>query len=219
MSYIDTIKHELVGYLNGLPIYHPLENLPRSKWGDPDFSCDQSNLVIGGGSGEHPGLVIHNLPSLVCEYLLYDIKQNAEHFPDYRRPSDSAQKLLLDIAVGEESNLEFCGWSMKHHSQFIKCAMSPVHAHPLSEEGIAEEWIRLSLGEFVYFSLQLLNSQHTVIQGIVEDYFEWPVGYSMCNVTCPPPGYIKSRRESLQSSGFQDQGFFRWDYAYPPKGA
>jgi len=220
MSHIDTIKHELVGYLNGLPIYHPIENQIGAKWGDPDFSCNQSNLVIGGGGGEHPGLVIHNLPSLVCEYLLYDIEQNSENSPDhYRPPSDEVRKLLLDIAVGKEPNLEFCGWSIEHHKQFIERAMSPVHNHPLAEESAAEKWIRLSIGEFVYFSLQPLNSQHKVIQEIVEAHFEWPVGYWMCNVTCPPPGYIKSRRESLQSSGFQDQGFFRWDYVYPPRSA
>lgn len=34
MSYIDTIKHEFLGYFNGLPIYHPLENRQGNPWDD-----------------------------------------------------------------------------------------------------------------------------------------------------------------------------------------
>jgi len=211
MSYIDTIKHELVGYLNGLPIYLPTENLPKSFWGNPDFSCGTSNLVIGGGSGEHPALVIHHLSALVCEYLLYNIEQFELFYSDgYQVPPDKAQNQLVDIALTTEPTLEFCGWSMQDQKKFIENAMSKVHFSPLVENGDAEKWIRLSIGEFVYFSLPSLNEQHAKIQKVVGEHFHWQVGYWMRNVTCPPPHYVTGKTEALQSS--RQNGCFRWEY-------
>ncbi|SUX56225.1 hypothetical protein [Chromobacterium vaccinii] len=215
MSYIDSIKHEFVGYLNGLPIYHPLEESHKANWGASDFSCGKSNLVLGGGSGEHPGLVIHNLPALVCEYLLYEISQCELLFPDrYKAPAEEAQNKLLDIALSGPPTLEFCGWSMQDYKKFIESAMSEVHRHPLKQDGDAEAWIKHSIGEFVYFSLATLNPLHDDIQKIIDEYFHWNVGYFMCNVTCPPPGYFKGKKEALKSSTHPEYGFFRWDYIH-----
>ena len=78
MSYIDTIKHELVGYINGFPIYHPLETVIDGEWGGYDFSCSPQKWIIGGGAGEHPALVIHNLGSLVALYILLCIEKHTE---------------------------------------------------------------------------------------------------------------------------------------------
>lgn len=109
MSYIDLIKHELVGFFNGLPVYHPLETVEEGSWESYDFSCSPANLIIGGGAGEHPALVLHNLESLVAAYLLHAIAQNEVHFAErYSSPPDHTQEKLFDIFLGEKPALEFC---------------------------------------------------------------------------------------------------------------
>ena len=71
MSYIDGFDHEIIGTLGYLPIYHPLETIEGDGgWGAYDFSATPQNLVLGGGSGEHPGLVVHHLPTLAARFLL-----------------------------------------------------------------------------------------------------------------------------------------------------
>ncbi len=217
MSYIDTIKHELVGYINGLPIYHPVEAVKYGGWGDYNFSCNPENLVIGGGAGEHPALVIHNLGSLAASYILLCIERHSEYFADtFTAPPEETINRLSDIAFDSGEHLEFCHWSMTHFRDFVELAKSPLHATPLLEKQTPEGWIKKSIGEFVYFSLPELNSFHEEINNLpgIEGWFP---GYWMSNVTCPPPNYIKSKKESLRGSGFKEHGFFRWDYTYPPE--
>jgi hypothetical protein len=217
MSYIDTIKHELVGYINGLPIYHPLELNKAGRWGEHDFSCAPDNLVIGGGAGEHPAIVIHGLGSLVAAYILFCIEKNTEHFPErFTPPPEETISRLSDIAYDTEVNLEFCGWSMSTTRDFVELAKSPLHVTPLSQKQSPEEWLKESIGEFVYFSLPELNPYHEEINNL-PGMENWLPGYWMSNVTCPPPNYIKSKQESLRDSHFKEHGFFRWDYSYPPK--
>lgn len=217
MSYIDTIKHELVGYINGLPIYHPIESVKGGEWESHDFSCSPENLIIGGGAGEHPALVVHNLGSLAALYLLLCIERHAEHFvDDFVAPPEETISRLSDIAFDTGENLEFCGWSMTCTRDFVELAKSPLHATPLSEEKSPEAWLKESIGEFVYYSLPELNPFHEEIMSLpgIEGWFP---GYWMLNVTCPPPHYIKSKKESLLGTGFKEHGFFRWDYIYPPR--
>ncbi|UUD63579.1 hypothetical protein D16iCDA_18150 [Pseudomonas seleniipraecipitans] len=217
MSYIDTIKHELVGYINGLPIYHPLETVIDGGWGDYDFSCSPQNLVIGGGAGEHPALVVHDLGSLVALYILLCIEKHTEHFTDsFIAPPEETIDRLSDVAFDTKESLEFCGWSMTNIRDFIELAKCPLHFTPLLENQAPEEWIKESIGQFVYFSLPELNPFAEEINSLpgIKDWFP---GYWMSNVTCPPPNHIKSKKESLQGSGFKEHGFFRWDYTYPPK--
>ncbi len=223
MSYIDTIEHELVGYFNGLPIYHPLETIDTEKWGAADFSCSPKNLVIGGGAGEHPGLVIHNLEYLVVGFLLEafakitEIKENKQYHCVFDPPREETIESLHDILLRRENEcLEFCSWSMNNFKEFIELAKSPLHSTPLLDNKDAEEWIEDSIGEFVFYSIPELNPLHEEILNL-PDMKDLKIGYWMSNVTCPPPNYIKSKRESLQSTHFQRHGFFRWDFNFPPK--
>ena len=217
MSYIDSIKHELVGYINGLPIYHPLEAITDGKLGDYDFSCSPENLVIGGGAGEHPALVVHHLGSLAAQYILLCFEKHKEHFAaGFETPPEETINRLSDIAFDIGENLEFCGWSMTCIRDFVELAKSQVHFTPLLEKQAPEEWIKDSIGEFVYFSLPELNPFHAEINNL-PGIIDWEPGYWMSNVTCPPPNHIKSKKESLQGAGFKEHGFFRWDYTYPPK--
>lgn len=222
MSYIDTFKHELLGFLNGLPIYHPLETVIAGKWGDYDFSCSPENLILGGGVGEHPGLVIHRLDIVVAKYLLHDLEQTNKYYSndssEYSSLVQSLENFLIDIAYPEKdtNTLEFCRWSMQEISHFVHLAKSPLNCAPFGKDyGSVEEWIELSIGEFVYFSLRDLNPRHTEIEAVLSD--KWDVGYCMKNVTCPPPNYIKTKKQSLSDTAFKLTGFFRWDYKYPPE--
>ncbi len=218
MSYIDTIKHELVGYINGLPIYHPLESTEKKEWGNYDFSCSPENLVIGGGCGEHPALVVHNLEALVASHILLCIEKNIEDYPDnYTAPPEETIDRLNDILFNTGENLEFCGWSMTHIRDFVELAKSPIHSTPLLEKQSSEEWLEESIGEFVHYSLPELNSLHKEISNLSGIKKPFP-GYGIGNVTCPPPNYIKSRKEALRTTSFEEHGFFRWDYKYPPEG-
>jgi hypothetical protein len=218
MSYIDTIDHELIGYLNGLPIYHPLESVSKGTWGEYDFSCSPSNLVLGGGSGEHPALILHKLESFVAKYILFDDDQKVKHFADrgYKPLEEDVLNQLIDISEVEDKVLEFCDWSMIQTYDFVELAKSRLHSTPLLEAQSVEKWIQLSIGELIYFSLGDLNPAKIKIDNLLN--IEWPIAHWMNNVTCPPPNYIKSKKESLSQTGFQLKGFFRWDYNYPPVG-
>lgn len=217
MSYVDTIKHELVGYINGLPIYHPIESTKETDWGEYDFSCSPENLVIGGGAGEHPAIVVHGLGSLVASFLLLCIEKNTEHSQGrYSSPPESTMERLMDMLCDTVKNLEFCGWSMNNHSEFVQRANSPLHATPLQTKQHPETWLKDSLGEFVFYSLPELNPFQQEIENL-PGLSDWLPGYWMNNVRCPPPNYIKSKRQSLTDSSFKEHGFFRWDYVYPPE--
>lgn len=219
MSYIDTFNHEYIGVLNGLPIYHPLEIVQGDKSGGYDFSCSPENLVLGGGSGEHPGLVIHHLERTVAQYLLFDIERKREFFSDrgYVEPSVQIMDRLTDIGYPCEDAdvLEFCGWQMSDTHKFVEDARSGLNNSPLKEKQSVEDWILLSVGQLVYFSLGELNPHQQEMDAMSGP--PWNVGYWMSNVMCPPPNHIKSKKKSMTDSSFKYRGFFRWDYQYPPE--
>lgn len=217
MSYIDTIKHEFVGYLNGLPIYHPIETHVNGDTSDHDFSCNPENLIIGGGGGEHPALVLHELGALAADYILHSLSQ-IELYHDCSPWAEEVVNRLYEMSFKQREPLEFCGWNMSHFNEFVLDAKANIHATPLKNSQDAEDWIRLSIGEFVFYSLPELNPYHKEIYDLMEIKEEgWQIGYWMQNVVCPPPNYIKSKKKSLSGSGFKEHGFFRWDYHYPPE--
>lgn len=210
MSEIDCFEHEFLGSLNGLPIYHPLAPLKFELYGGSAFECDVSTLVVGGGSGEHPALAIRGLDSLVAEYLLYDLHMDEAHGHGRRvRPTESAAGNLQDFVYSDERELRFIDWQMRDHWNFYQNAMSPLNFSPLETNGDAERWIRLSLGEFIYFSLPELCTHLEQIQDLagVGERNGWLPGLWMKNVSCPPPGYMPSKQEAAR-------GFFRWEITH-----
>lgn len=219
MSYIDCIKHELLGNFNGLPIYHPLESVQENNWGDYDFNCTPNNLILGRGSGEHPALVLHDLAGLAACYVLLCIDKLQKYYPEsYISPPESTLERLWDIAHRTEKHLEFCEWSMIQIHRFVEFAKSPLNNTPFDEEEISiEDWIKCSMGEFIFYSLPELNPDYEEIINLEGIKNNWELGYWFCNVNCPPPNYIKSKKASLQADSFREHGFFRWDYVYPPR--
>jgi hypothetical protein len=202
MSYIDTFDHEYIGSINGLPIYHPLEEVLSPKWGDYDFACSPKNLVIGGGSGEHPGLILHKLEALVAKFICYQLSEEREE-----NLLEQDLEWLQDLAWTPDSEtLEFCGWSLRQMAEFVAMASSPIHSNPLREEQSAEDWLSWSIGELVYFSLPDLNPLQPKFENLMGLQ---PVNAIMRNVMCDPPGYPLCAGRTVEN-GKIHWGRYRW---------
>ncbi len=177
MSYIDIFQHEYLGHLGYLPIYHPLENIEEGG----DFNATPANLILGGGSGEHPALVIHHLESLVAHFLSEQISdQELDKIPKEDRD------FFCDLLSFYSDSLEFCGWSVDRYIALNKMAKSTAFITALKKKQSVEEWLCLSLGEFVFFSLPELNAHH---ERLVKIFSPFCIPASICNVSFPPPGY------------------------------
>jgi hypothetical protein len=146
MSYIDTFDHELVGFFAGLPLYHPLEAVAGS--GGEQFGCTPRQLVLGGGSGEHPAVVLRQPPAAVVAFLQAALPADAPAL------APESQQLLDDIPPFDEC-LHFAGWSIAYFMAFHKRCRAPSFVTPYDAEqvGALEAWVLRNLGEFVYFAM------------------------------------------------------------------
>ncbi|MHA7101279.1 hypothetical protein [Roseivirga pacifica] len=186
MSHIDSYDHEYIGHLGYLPIYHPLQEIEKVKWGDYDFGADPTNLVLGGGSGEHPGLVLHKLECFAAKFLLEAITEKQE-----ASLSDEDREYLADLALPNYTEVfEFCEWRVDEFSSLHEMAKTGVTGEPLKEDQRVEEWLLLSIGELIHYSLPELNPEKERLDQIFGQFDFYPF---MENVSIPPPGYPKLR--------------------------
>lgn len=200
MSYIDCYDHEYIGHLGYLPIYHPLEEIKGEAWGGYDFSATPKDLVLGGGCGEHPGLVVHKLESLAAKFLYDQItEKEAASLPQEERD------YVVDLCH-MDNLFEFCGWSVRHYAALTKMASSDAFMAPLGEDEAVEEWLGKSLGELVCYSLEELNPEHNRLVRIFSDF---PIRATMRNVLCPPPGYPTVGGRRLEEGNVK-WGLHRW---------
>lgn len=181
MSHIDGYDHEIIGSLGYLPIYHPLETIEGDGgWGAFDFSATPQNLVLGGGSGEHPGLVVHHLPSLAARFLLDSLAESESALLS-REESDYVGELYY-----VSDTLEFCGWSIRQYAALLEMAQSVTFMHPVGENEAVEDWLERSLGELIWFALPELNPEHARLAAIFQRF---GINPTMRNVAVDPPGY------------------------------
>ena len=144
MSFIDGYKHQLVGYFGYLPVYRPLEDIDGPK---QEFSCPRGGLVIGGGSGEHPGLVLRDPAGAVAEFL-------RETWPE-RAAEAGWREAIHDHLRTPSDCLDFASWDVEDHVRFYTLCTTAV-PNPYDPEGTAsgfESWLCCSLGEFVFFAM------------------------------------------------------------------
>ncbi|VTU42691.1 MULTISPECIES: hypothetical protein [unclassified Variovorax] len=150
MSYIDTIPHKRVGTLAGYPVYHSNATVKAAR-GASDFGCTPSNLVLGGGSGEHPGLVVHNFDYLVSQYLLLRMEQlgNPPH-PNGFSPAEDYFGSKLDTNLA--NCFEFCGWGVEQVAEFLRRCSGHLVARPYAAEldTSFEHWLAYSFGEYAW---------------------------------------------------------------------
>ena len=106
MSSIDTLEHAHVAKFFGLPIYWVLEEKPLSYLIDIDDDTtdviNQYYLSIGGGSGEHPALIIKN-DAVVYQLIrkLVDIEDVVDGSYDYQLIS-YAERLQEQMITDDE---------------------------------------------------------------------------------------------------------------------
>ncbi len=146
LSYIDSYKHQQVGLFGNIPVYRPLENIAPSdnpRW-DGDFGCSIQQLVIGGGSGEHPGLVIQNPAAAVAEFAL-----TCEDFTD----DEARCNELYPLLVGEP--FLFAGWGVADYHGFFEHCTSATLPNPFDPDGgiSFETWLLAGIGEFIYYAM------------------------------------------------------------------
>lgn len=151
MSYIDTFSHIHLGYLAKYPIYLPEQMHLAGGRGDADFSCTPCNLVLGGGSGEHPGLVLHDFDQMARLYLL-------EVLDHVTLPAGKRIALQLSIMEGFttiDECFEFCGWGVEQYARFFSACSSSGMVSPYSEEvhSSFERWLALTFGEFAWLAM------------------------------------------------------------------
>ncbi len=170
MSHIDSFKHELVGLFGGLPLYHPLEKI------DGDFQADERQLILGGGSGEHPAMVIENPLAAVAWFLrdeLNSLKGDNIKTKDYPLKRYIAQwESVIKEHESWDSNevLKFYDWTIETYKNFYDLSTSKAMPNPYSEDSSKEieEWLILGLGEFIFFAMPELASP--ILEKLEEPY-------------------------------------------------
>lgn len=200
MSYIDSFDHEYIGNIGYLPIYHPLSTIEGDEWGAIDFGAAPDNLVLGGGSGEHPALVIHNLPSVVVKFLYFNLSEEDE------LTSEEEEYVNKLYYTEDDEILEFCGWSIRNFAELLTMSTSSLLGSPLKDDEPVEEWLMRSVGELIYFSLSDLNPEHEKIFNI---FSRFSINANMQNVVCLPPGYPQVGGR-LVKEGKITWGIHRW---------
>ena len=161
MSHIDSFKHELVGLFGGLPVYHPLEDIKG------DFTCNEEQLLLGGGSGEHPALVIKDPLAAVAWFLHEELASldNDDIKPhEYPLKKHVAEwKLVINdhLKWDYKDHLEFCEWSVSDYRSFYeRCSSCAMPNQYDDESDISfEEWLILGIGEFVFFAMPTLAEE------------------------------------------------------------
>ncbi len=177
MSYIDSYAHELVGYFAGRPLYHPLENIPGNPDDIHEFACSPSQLVIGGGGGEHSGLIITKPESAVATFI-----DTSDEFD----LDDDTSSDLIEFRYNDHM-LHFAGWDSREHYDFYLACCSNALSHPFKpDSGLSfEEWIGCSVGEFIFFSMPEITPNLIAKYAPLRSGKPFP-HYN--NILLPPPG-------------------------------
>ncbi|WP_312531719.1 hypothetical protein [Paracoccus sp. (in: a-proteobacteria)] len=147
MSYIDCYKHELVGQFGHLPVYRPLEEIAGSlDPNDDEFRCLPNQLVLGGGGGEHPGMVLLHPERAVAEFAIYH--------PDIELPEE-LENNIWEQYISSNTAFLYSGWSTKDHYDFYDLCTGPGLPNRFNPaRGISfESWLLSGFGEFIYYAM------------------------------------------------------------------
>jgi hypothetical protein len=203
MSFSDTFDNEFVGYLGGIPVYHPLEVVPALPDDDPlEFACGPEHLLIGGGSGEHPGIVVKAPGETVICFVRAWLGQTPFLSPEERqalRPAVEAWPDAPDRRRHPRSYwrqvFEFAGWRAADYVAFsTRCASRAFH-RPFDpgQDGSLEQWLAASVGEFILLALPELAEDAVRRLGDLRRHVR---GDLYKNILLLPPGYpVWGRRE------------------------
>jgi hypothetical protein len=154
MSHIDSFAHEIVGLFGGLPVYHPLQAIRG------DFVCDERHLLIGGGSGEHPALVIDDPTGAVALFLHDELAALNPTYSLRVEPRLAYRDAWLEVVTphvpaAPGDVLTYSEWTDDTHRRFRARCTSPAMPCPLREDRFERDLV-LGIGEFVFFALPTL---------------------------------------------------------------
>jgi hypothetical protein len=204
MSYIDSFDHDLVGFFGGLPIYHPTQDISGAAIDPQEFACNSRQLILGGGEGEHPALVLADPSSAALHFagLAWTL------LPE-RQPLSAPTRRALDRATSCWQCLSFAGWDMKTHADFYARCTAACYPTPFDPErhGTVEEWLVASLGEFVYFALPELAADAEEPRAELRTQVSHPIFW---NVLTPPPGYPVGVGRRHNQAGNLVWGSYPW---------
>lgn len=145
MSHIDSFEHEIVGFFGGLPVYHLLVNVE-----DSNLKCTSKQLMIGGGSGEHPALVIENPLAAVAWF----IDDSLEESDNCSMGEDWAGIIEPYLNYDPENILNYYDWRIETYQRFAELCKSENLPNPYNNfEGTLEAWLILGFGEFIYYAM------------------------------------------------------------------
>ncbi|WNJ19359.1 hypothetical protein [Pontibacter sp. G13] len=172
MSHIDSFRHELVGLFGYLPVYHPLEVIQG------DFHCTPNQILIGGGSGEHPALVIEHPTCAVARFLEQEAQSRKE-----LKAWKSIYTPYLNPSTDEI--LTFYEWSEDTHQNFRAICTSPSLPNALTTQNL-KEWLILGVGEFIFFAMPDLAP---AIMESLDDPYKGFFHMSYNNIMVVPPNF------------------------------
>ncbi|CAA7627868.1 conserved hypothetical protein [Candidatus Terasakiella magnetica] len=164
MSHIDSFRHAIVGEFIGLPVYLALEDI------DGDFRCPIHSLIIGGGSGEHPAIVVSDPCAAVARFLDEELPglELSRKTREAWQASYSSHRQEDDAGI-----LTFFHWTEDSHSEFrIRCESSTLsNSYGIySTDKTLHQWLILGVGEFIFFAMPGLAAD-------IMKQLEAPYGY------------------------------------------
>ncbi|MCP2680418.1 hypothetical protein NHF45_12850 [Maricaulaceae bacterium NA33B04] len=178
MSYIDSFHHTLVGYFAGLPVYRPTVDIPYPDEGtsDEDFGCDRNQIVIGGGSGEHPGLVLERPGAAMAKFAL-----SSELFNLSNEVASELEHLIEKAPIHQRY-----GWLPDQVDAFESLCQSPALCNPFDpNRSSIEDWLTLGFGEFAYISMPDLDTEMVAKLKMLEAGEHSSMEFN--NILLPPP--------------------------------
>lgn len=184
MSHIDSFPHEIVGLFGNIPVYHPLENI------DGDFTATPQQLILGGGSGEHPALVFTDLHACVAAFLneqfhsLEGTRYGERGF-ELRKQLENWAAVYTPFIKTPAEVLAYYQWDEETHEQFHSFCHSDALLNPCYQENL-EQWLLLSMGEFIFFALPVLAPQ--ILAKLQEPYQHFKHSYYN-NILVIPPNF------------------------------
>lgn len=169
MSYIDLLKHKVLGEIAEIPVYL----LEEDDLGERnEFNSPKGTILLGGGGGEHPALSIKNHNIVVLNYLynLMDALKPEDmgnvQFEKYKRENgiDEFEEKIFDLLdeYSLKDNceydyynvLQFNNWSMDNYADLVIWRRE----NDSREFFSSEEWLNIVIGEFIVNNAPELNN-------------------------------------------------------------
>ena len=172
MSHIDSFDHKIVGLFGSIPVYLPMEEI------DEDFNANSRNLVLGGGSGEHPVMVVEQPEQGVALFLRHKLEPllnpelSKSRFPLKKVAVKWLEKIQQFLPEDPQRVCVFYDWTEEDHKAFYELCQSPAMPNPYWQ-GDFKEWLVLSFGEFIFFALpELVDKLISVLDDDPYQYFK-----------------------------------------------